>query len=89
MSKNQAVSTPEIDNLTFEQALAELESIVRDLENGQGDLEHSIGDYERGTRLKEHCMKKLASARLKVEKILQNQQGEVKTEPFDGEGGKG
>lgn len=72
-----------MDHLTFEQALAELEAIVRQLEGGQADLESAIGDYERGTRLKEHCLKKLASARLKVEKILQNQQGEVKAVPFD------
>lgn len=71
--------------LSFEEALGELEAIVRELEAGQGDLEKAIGDYERGTKLKEHCLKKLADARLKVEKIIQNQQGEVTAVPFDAE----
>lgn len=71
------------NDLTFEAALAELEAIVRELEAGQGDLDKAIADYERGTRLREHCMQKLESARLKVEKIIQNQQGDVSTQPFD------
>jgi len=71
--------------LSFEAALSELEAIVRELEAGQGDLEKAISDYERGTKLKEHCLKKLADARLKVEKIIQNQQGEVTVAPFDAE----
>lgn len=78
-----AKNLSETDKLSFEQALSELEDIVRTLEDGQGDLDKAIGDYERGTKLKEHCMKKLADARLKVEKIIQNQQGEVSSEPFD------
>lgn len=78
MSKEQTIQV-----LSFEQALGELESIVRELETGQGDLEKSIQDYERGTKLKEHCLKKLADARLKVEKIIQNQQGDVNIVPFD------
>jgi exodeoxyribonuclease VII small subunit len=84
MSKAAIQST--IDAMSFEQALAELESIVRELESGQGDLDKAIVDYERGTQLKDHCMKKLGAARLKVEKIMQNQQGAVNTMPFDGEG---
>lgn len=78
-----ATTSQDLEKLSFEQALGELESIVRELEDGQGDLEKAIGDYERGTKLKDHCMKKLADARLKVEKIIQNQQGEASTEPFD------
>jgi len=71
------------NELTFEAALAELEAIVRELEAGQGDLDKAITDYERGTKLREHCMKKLEGARLKVEKIIQTQQGELATQPFD------
>ena len=40
---------PEIAGMTFEQALAELEKIVQDLERGQLDLEAAITAYERGT----------------------------------------
>lgn len=73
--------TPE--NLSFEEALSELESIVRELENGQGDLEQAIKGYERGTVLKSHCMKKLESARMKVEKVMQQADGSFATEPLD------
>ncbi len=69
-------------NASFEQALKELEAIVRKLESGSGDLEASINDYVRGTELKAFCQEKLKSARLKVASILQ-QQGELSTQPFD------
>lgn len=60
----------DILDLTFEQALAELEKIVSELESGQAPLERSIEIYERGAALKAHCEKKLEAARLKVEKIV-------------------
>ena len=62
--------TPDIDALTFEQALAELEQIVGKLESGQAPLEDSIAMYERGAALKAHCEKRLEAARLRVEKIV-------------------
>lgn len=81
MGKEQAQKP--IDALSFEEALSELEAIVRELEGGQGDLETAIRDYERGTALKSHCMKKLEAARMKVEKIMQQPDGSLKTEPLD------
>lgn len=75
--------TPLEQASSFEQALGELEAIVRKLEGGTGDLESSINDYVRGTELKEYCQKKLENARLKVESILQNKDGTVTTQPFD------
>ena len=57
----------DIKELTFEQALSELEEIVEKLEQGDIDLEDSIDIYERGTLLKAHCEEKLKSAKLKVE----------------------
>jgi exodeoxyribonuclease VII small subunit len=60
----------DIDGLSFEQALAELERIVAQLESGQAPLEQSIELYERGARLKLHCEKRLEAARLRVEKIV-------------------
>src|SRR5437868_10976673 len=71
------------ENISFEQALKELESIVRKLESGSGDLEASINDYVRGTELKEYCQKKLADARLKVESILKNPDGNLALKPFE------
>lgn len=69
--------------MNFEQALAELEGIVRRLESGEASLEQSIEDYARGTALKEHCQKKLEEARLKVEKLSRTATGELTTEPFE------
>jgi exodeoxyribonuclease VII small subunit len=76
-------ATPQNENQSFEEALKELEAIVRKLESGSGDLEASINDYVRGTELKAFCQKKLADARLKVESILKSQNGDVTTKPFD------
>ena len=53
----------------FEDALEELEDIVRELESGQVKLDEAVKHYERGALLKRHCEAKLADARMKVEKI--------------------
>lgn len=73
----------DLAGLSFEQALAELEKIVSELESGQAPLERSIDIYERGAALKAHCEKKLEAARLKVEKIVLGQGGAVTAEPAD------
>ena len=49
----------DIQKLTFEKALAELEEIVDNLESGSTDLEKSIEFYTRGSHLKAHCQQKL------------------------------
>ncbi|MGE0755246.1 MAG: exodeoxyribonuclease VII small subunit [Alphaproteobacteria bacterium] len=77
-----AAKTP---SQSFEEALKELEAIVRKLESGAGDLEASINDYVRGTELKEYCQKKLDDARLKVEQIIAKQDGTTSTKPLDSE----
>lgn len=78
------MTTAEISKeIPFEQALKELEAIVRKLESGAGDLENSIADYVRGTELKDYCQKKLDSARLKVESILLAKDGSATTQPFE------
>jgi exodeoxyribonuclease VII small subunit len=63
-------SSPDIAALNFEQALAELERIVQQLERGDVALEDSIRMYERGAALKAHCEAKLKDAQLKVEQIV-------------------
>jgi exodeoxyribonuclease VII small subunit len=63
-------NTADIDALSFEDALKELEQIVQSLESGQAKLEESISIYERGALLKAHCEKKLEAARLRVEKVV-------------------
>lgn len=71
-----------VENLTFEAALAELETIVRDLESGKAALADSIAAYERGTILKQHCETKLREAQAKIEKISVNSDGSLSTTPF-------
>ncbi len=69
-----------VDKLSFEEALAELETIVRQLEGGDVELEKSIALYERGAALKAQCEARLKSAELKVEQIVQGANG-PNTEP--------
>ena len=69
MAKVTDKDTVDIAVMSFEDALAALETIVRDLEEGKGNLEDSIGAYERGAALKHHCERKLNEAKAKVEKI--------------------
>ena len=74
-----------IKDLSFEQALGELETIVRGLEAGETELEKSITAYERGIALKKHCEAKLKDAQAKIEKITVGADGSLSTEPLDAE----
>lgn len=78
-----ATESPELKELSFEQALKELEGIVRGLESGQTDLEKSITDYTRGAQLRDHCLAKLNEAKLKVEKITKAADGKLGVSEFD------
>lgn len=76
--------TAPVENLSFEAALAELESIVSRLEQGEVDLEDSIALYERGTALKAHCENKLKGAEARLEKVVLGPEGQPKgTEPVE------
>ena len=59
-----------IDNLNFENALAELESIVQKMESGDLTLEESLQAFEQGVKLTKECQKALKSAEQKVNKLL-------------------
>ncbi|MBI77465.1 MAG: exodeoxyribonuclease VII small subunit [Rhodospirillaceae bacterium] len=72
-----------IASLSFEGALAELEDIVRKLEQGKSDLEDAISAYERGAALKEHCEKKLKEAKTRVDKIKLGSNESIELEPID------
>jgi exodeoxyribonuclease VII small subunit len=76
-------SDEDIAALSFEQALAELEKIVGELESGRTDLEQSIGAYERGAKLKAHCESKLKEAQLRVERIVIGPDGPSGVEPAE------
>lgn len=66
---------PDVKALSFEDALAELEKIVRGLEGGQLKLEDAITAYERGALLRRHCEAKLAEAEARVQAIVTSADG--------------
>ena len=59
----------EAAQLSFEDALAQLEKIVSELESGQAPLDKSLDLYKKGAELKAMCEARLEAARLEVEKI--------------------
>jgi exodeoxyribonuclease VII small subunit len=76
----KAPSAADIKNMSFEEALAELEQIVERLESGDAKLDDAITSYERGAALKQHCEAKLREAQEKVEKIKLAADGSVNAE---------
>lgn len=72
----------DIKAMKFEDALAELETIVQKLETGEAKLDEAIADYERGAALKRHCETKLAEAQARIDKINKTVDG-VTAEPAD------
>lgn len=72
-----------LNDMSFEQALAELETIVGSLEGGKAPLEDSITSYERGIALKKHCEMKLSQAQEKIEKITISPDGTPRAVPFE------
>ncbi|WP_408743090.1 exodeoxyribonuclease VII small subunit [Acetobacter orientalis] len=72
-----------IKSLSFEDALSELEKIVRGLEGGQLKLEEAIASYERGAALRQHCETKLSEAEARVQAIVQKADGSLDLKPMD------
>lgn len=69
-----------VAEMSFEEALAELEAIVRRLEEGAGRLDEAIAAYERGAALKQHCEARLLEAEMRVEKVVLGASGAVGVE---------
>ncbi|MBX6743688.1 MAG: exodeoxyribonuclease VII small subunit [Acetobacteraceae bacterium] len=65
----------DLAHMSFEDALQELEEIVKSLEGGKGTLAQAIADYERGAALRRHCEAKLAEAEAKVQAIMEGPSG--------------
>jgi exodeoxyribonuclease VII small subunit len=72
-----SVSATDLTTLSFEDAMTELEMIVRRLEGGQVTLEEAITSYERGAALKAHCETRLRDAKMRVEQIVISADGQV------------
>ena len=80
-----SATNTDIAALSFEKAVAELESIVNRLERGDVALDESIAIYERGEALKKHCETLLSAAENRIEKIRLDRAGKPQgTEPLDG-----
>jgi exodeoxyribonuclease VII small subunit len=79
----ESKAKPDIEKMSFEDALKELETIVRNLESGSGQLDAAIDAYERGAALKKHCEAKLREAQAKIEKITVDAGGNASAEPTD------
>jgi exodeoxyribonuclease VII small subunit len=78
------ITNADIERLSFETALAELESIVQKLERGDVALEESVTIYERGEALKRRCEELLRQAEARVEKITLDAAGKpTGAEPLD------
>jgi exodeoxyribonuclease VII small subunit len=74
----------EIQKMSFERAIDELESIVKRLEEGKVPLEESVTIYERGEALKRRCEELLRQAEARVERITLDANGRpAGSEPLD------
>ena len=73
---------PAIDAMSFEEALNELQGLVKALEKGEAKLDEAIRAYERGAALKQHCERKLREAQAKVDKIVFTSDGSLSSEPM-------
>ena len=76
---------PEQEPASFEAALKELETIVKQLESGEAKLEESLQLFERGVRLSRFCSQKLEEAEKKIELLVKDSRGEYKAVPFEPE----
>ncbi len=70
------------NDLSFEEAMQQLENIVRELESGKIKLDDAVNAYEKAVALKQLCESKLKAAQLKIEKIEISPSGEISTSDF-------
>lgn len=79
------MSETPVENMSFEEAMAELEAVVGQLERGDVALDQSIALYERGAKLKARCEVKLKEAEEKVAAITLDADGNpTGTKPVEG-----
>ena len=63
------MSNNDLEKLTFEKAMKELEELVDSLDKGDVSLDEAIAAYDRGSQLEDYCEKKLQEAKMKVDTI--------------------
>lgn len=77
-------TVPDIASFSFEEALKELENVVRRLESGEAPLDESIELYARGDALRAHCQARLDAAQARIEAIVADRDGKPQgLRPFD------
>jgi exodeoxyribonuclease VII small subunit len=73
------------ENVSFEEALQKLESIVEQMESGELPLETLLAKFEEGTKLAKACQTRLGEAELKIQKLEKNAAGDAVTVPLEPE----
>lgn len=68
-----------LEKRNFEESVADLEKVVRELEGGTLSLDDSLRAFERGILLARECEKHLTAAKGRIEQVLVNEKGEWKT----------
>ncbi|RMF47955.1 MAG: exodeoxyribonuclease VII small subunit [Deltaproteobacteria bacterium] len=71
------------DSENFEQSLKDLEALVERLESGDLPLEESLACFEQGVALAARCQKQLQQAEARIEQLVRDRDGQLKTEPFE------
>ena len=82
-AKAKPKPTAALETLSFEDAFAELEEIVRQLEDGSLTLDDALALFERGQGLSTRCQQLLDSADLKVQQLAPRQGGGYQLQPFE------
>ncbi len=72
----------ELENLSFEKAMSELERIVETLEKGDMTLDESIEAFQKGIELSRYCSKRLDEIERKITVLIEDQNGEIREEPL-------
>ena len=75
-----------LNGMSFEEAMKELEKLVDSLDKGDVSLDEAISAYDRGSKLKDYCQKKLEEAKMKVETIQSSEGANItpnKLKSFD------
>jgi len=70
----------------FEKSMSELEGVVRKLETGDVSLDESLSEFEKGIKLVRECEMKLSEAKGKIEKLVKDASGDMKTVEFEAKG---
>lgn len=72
-----------IHNMSFEDAMSQMEAIVKQLERGELSLEQSLEQFEKGVTLSQMCLAKLTAAEKQIMKVIREENGQVVERPIN------